>query len=53
MDPSRELVIVLLTNRVHPTRNNPRVGPLRIAVADTVVALLEAARAGPGGGAPR
>jgi CubicO group peptidase (beta-lactamase class C family) len=40
MDPSRELVIVLLTNRVHPTRNNPRIGPLRIAVADRVVRLL-------------
>ena len=41
IDPTRELVIVLLTNRVHPTRNNPRVGPLRIAVADRVVQLLE------------
>jgi CubicO group peptidase (beta-lactamase class C family) len=40
IDPSRDLVIVLLTNRVHPTRNNPRVGPLRIAVADAVVNLL-------------
>jgi len=53
IDPTRDLVIVLLTNRVHPTRNNPRVGPLRIAVADTVVALLEAARAGRGGASPR
>jgi CubicO group peptidase (beta-lactamase class C family) len=43
MDPTRELVIVLLTNRVHPTRNNPRVGPLRIAVADQTVILLETA----------
>ena len=41
IDPTRELVIVLLTNRVHPTRNNPRVGPLRIAVADRVVALVD------------
>jgi CubicO group peptidase (beta-lactamase class C family) len=41
IDPSRELVIVLLTNRVHPTRNNPRIGPLRVAVADRVVELLE------------
>jgi beta-N-acetylhexosaminidase len=45
IDPSRELVIVLLTNRVHPTRNNPRIGPLRIAVADRVVSLLEDRRA--------
>jgi beta-N-acetylhexosaminidase len=41
MDPSRELVIVLLTNHIHPTRNNPRIGPLRILLADRVVALLE------------
>jgi len=41
IDPSRELIIVLLTNRVHPTRNNPRIFPLRIAVADRAVALLE------------
>ncbi len=41
MDPSRELVIVLLSNRVHPIRNNPRIFPLRIAVANAVVELLE------------
>lgn len=40
IDPGKELVIVLLTNRVNPTRNNPRIGPLRIAVADLVVRLL-------------
>ena len=39
-DPGRGLVIILLTNRVNPTRNNPRIGPLRIAVADAVVRLL-------------
>lgn len=44
VDPGRELVIVLLTNRVHPTRNNPRIGPLRIAVADAVVRLLDGSR---------
>lgn len=41
IDPSRQLVIVLLSNRVHPIRNNPRIGPLRIAVANAVVELLE------------
>jgi hypothetical protein len=30
------LYVVLLTNRVDPTRDNPRVGPLRRAVADAV-----------------
>ena len=44
IDPSRELVIVLLSNRVHPTRDNPRVGPLRVAVADAVVRLLDGGR---------
>jgi CubicO group peptidase (beta-lactamase class C family) len=39
-DPERGLVIVLLSNRVNPTRNNPRIGPFRIAVADAVVRLL-------------
>jgi CubicO group peptidase (beta-lactamase class C family) len=43
IDPTRELVIVLLTNRVHPTRDNARIFPLRIAVADQVVTLLEGA----------
>lgn len=41
IDPTRQLVVVLLTNRVHPTRNNPRIGPLRVLVADRVVELLE------------
>ena len=39
-DPRRGLVIVLLTNRVNPTRNNPAIFPLRITVADAVVRLL-------------
>jgi CubicO group peptidase (beta-lactamase class C family) len=37
IDPTRELVIVLLTNRVHPTRENNRLGPVRRGVADRVV----------------
>ena len=41
IDPDRELVIVLLTNRVHPTRNNPRVTPLRPAVADQVAEIVD------------
>jgi CubicO group peptidase (beta-lactamase class C family) len=34
IDPERSLIVILLTNRVYPTRDNPRVGPLRRAVAD-------------------
>lgn len=37
IDPTRELVIVLLTNRVHPTRENNRMGPVRRGVADRIV----------------
>lgn len=35
-DPERELFVVLLTNRVNPTRDNQKIGPLRRAVADVV-----------------
>lgn len=37
IDPTRRLVIVLLSNRVHPTRDNPRFGPVRGLVAERVV----------------
>lgn len=40
IDPGRELVVVLLSNRVHPTRDNPRLGPLRAAVANQAAALV-------------
>lgn len=41
IDPDRALVIVLLTNRVHPTRDNPRVTTLRPAVADKVAEIVD------------
>jgi serine-type D-Ala-D-Ala carboxypeptidase len=40
IDPEHDLAIVLLSNRVHPTRDNPRWGPVRSAVADLVMATL-------------
>jgi CubicO group peptidase (beta-lactamase class C family) len=36
MDPVNRVFVVLLTNRINPTRDNPRLGPLRSAVADAV-----------------
>jgi len=42
IDPHRELVIVLLTNRVHPTRHGPDVNPVRRAVADAVLEAIGA-----------
>jgi len=41
IDPSRELVIVLLSNRVHPSRENNRMGAVRRGVADRVIGDLE------------
>ena len=41
VDPERELFAVLLTNRVHPTRENPGIQRLRPAFHDAVIAALE------------
>lgn len=40
IDPERELFIILLTNRVHPTRTNNAIRRIRGIVADSVVAAL-------------
>ena len=45
IDPEHEVAIVLLSNRVNPTRDNPRWAPVRAQIADLVMtALLEDAR---------
>jgi CubicO group peptidase (beta-lactamase class C family) len=36
IDPTRDLFVILLTNRVNPTRENTKVFALRRAVADAV-----------------
>ncbi len=45
VDPERDLFVVLLTNRVDPTRDNPKIGPLRRAVADAVVQAVAGEKA--------
>ncbi len=40
VDPERELFVILLTNRVHPTRDNQLIRDVRPAVADAVVNAL-------------
>jgi uncharacterized protein YbbC (DUF1343 family) len=40
VDPDRELFLILLTNRVHPTRDNQLIRKARPAVADAVVNAL-------------
>ncbi len=41
IDPERQLFLILLTNRVHPTRDNKLIRKVRPAVADAVVRALE------------
>ena len=40
MDPDRDLFIILLTNRVHPTRANTAILHVRPRVADLVLDAL-------------
>jgi len=40
IDPERQLFVILLTNRVHPTRENNLIREARPAVADAVVRAL-------------
>jgi CubicO group peptidase (beta-lactamase class C family) len=52
MDPDKDLFIVLLTNRVNPTRENSRIGGVRTGLADAVVGALEGATSAPVADAP-
>jgi beta-N-acetylhexosaminidase len=40
IDPDRQLFVVLLTNRVHPTRENMKIQKVRVALHDTVMQAL-------------
>jgi CubicO group peptidase (beta-lactamase class C family) len=40
IDPERSLFVILLTNRVHPTRSNDGIQRVRAEVADAVVSAL-------------
>lgn len=42
IDPRRDLVVVLLTNRVHPTADGPSINGLRAAVANAAMAAVDA-----------
>ncbi len=41
VDPDRELCVILLTNRVHPTRANTKISGVRPAVHDAVVRAIQ------------
>lgn len=45
VDPSRDLFVILLTNRVNPTRQNGRIGAVRTTLADVVVSVIDRAGA--------
>jgi CubicO group peptidase (beta-lactamase class C family) len=54
VDPSRDLFVILLTNRVNPTRMNLRIGAVRTELADVVVRVLDrAASPSPSPSSPR
>lgn len=40
IDPANDVFIILLTNRVDPTRNNNKIGRVRVALADSVMSEL-------------
>src|SRR5579863_8015202 len=43
IDPDRQLFVILLTNRVYPTRDNDRIAAVRPAVHDAVIEGLSLA----------
>ena len=48
INPEHGVFVLLLTNRVNPSRQNTRIGLVRIALADAVIAALAAAPFTPG-----
>jgi CubicO group peptidase (beta-lactamase class C family) len=47
IEPDLDLYIILLSNRVNPTRDNPRITEVRRRVADVVVAVMRERRGQP------
>ena len=47
MDPERGVYVILLSNRVNPTRMNTKIGGVRVALADAVMQALGAPRTFP------
>jgi CubicO group peptidase (beta-lactamase class C family) len=52
IDPARDLFVILLTNRVNPTRQNTRIGGVRIALADAIAGALDAGGSRPAASSP-
>lgn len=45
IDPANGVFVLLLSNRVNPTRDNQRIGAVRVALADAAMAALRAGAA--------
>ena len=41
IDPARDVFVILLTNRVNPTRENRKIGGVRVALADAIAGVLD------------
>jgi CubicO group peptidase (beta-lactamase class C family) len=50
VDPDRKLFIILLTNRVNPTRNNPKISDVRARLTDAIISTLNLFTPPPTGG---
>jgi CubicO group peptidase (beta-lactamase class C family) len=53
IDPDKQLFVVLLTNRVNPTRDNPKMDDVRPALHDAAVQALVSNNRDSGGGGDR
>lgn len=40
IDPARDVFVILLSNRVNPTRNNNKIGRVRVALSDAVMSTI-------------
>ena len=40
IDPDRKLYIILLSNRVNPTRNNPKISDVRTRLTDAIISTM-------------
>jgi CubicO group peptidase (beta-lactamase class C family) len=40
IDPATDVFVILLSNRVDPTRANNKIGRVRVALADAVMSIM-------------
>lgn len=52
VDPERDVFVILLSNRVNPTRENTKIGGVRTALADAVMGALAGRSSGAAAGDP-